>query len=34
VRGIGGREALAFVRSKNSNALRNDEFVRYLEEER
>ena len=34
VRSMRGREALAFVRSKNANALRNDEFVGYLEEER
>jgi protein-tyrosine phosphatase len=34
VRSMRGREALAFVRSKNSNALRNDAFVQYLEVER
>ena len=34
VRQLRGREALAFVRSKNANALRNDDFVRYLEEDR
>ena len=34
VRSLRGREALAFVRSKNANALRNDDFIRYLEEER